>query len=379
MSPARLRIDLRVLTMFLVVALPLLALGVILVLGSGQARLRDSYGRHLAEVARQTAATVDAYFFRRILDVSILARVPDVQRVSASESQRPPNADEIRNLDHQWTTERVLPSTPLVTQIMTNPAARFFAGIAEHDSIYREIMLADRFGRLVAASNRTSDYYQSDEDWWKEAFDDGVRGRVSISDVLWDESARVFAIDIAVPVLDPVTGNLVGILKTSADTREMLAAVAGIQLGSTGQAVAVREDGVIVFGKPQTSSRERPQFFAADLLRERLGAARKTMTPEFVTHFSARDADGHNQLIGIAPSQLGRTFPHLSWWIAVYQADEELLEPVRNQFWHLLLVFALAVIAVLGLALWFSMRLAAPALEVGIGAEHLASKTVENV
>jgi hypothetical protein len=369
--------DLRVLSVFLVVGLPILAVGVILVLGSGQARLRDSHGRHLAEVARQTAATVDAYFFRRILDVSILARVPDVQRVAASENQRPLNVDEIRTLDRQWTTERALPSTPLVTQAMTNPAARFFAGIAEHDSIYREIMLTDRFGRLVAASNRTSDYYQSDEDWWKEAFDDGVHGRVSISDVLWDESARVFAIDIAVPVPDPATGNLVGILKTSADTREMLAAVAGIQLGSTGQAVAVREDGMIVFGKPPLSSRARPQFFAADLLRERLEAARKTMSTEFVTHFSARDADGRQQLIGIAPSQLGRTFPNLSWWIAVYQADEELLEPVRDQFWYLLMVLALAAIAVLGLALWFSMRLSAPAVEVAIGPEHLTPTAIE--
>jgi hypothetical protein len=371
MSRTRLRLDLRVLTAFLVVAFPLLGVGVILVLGSGQARMRDSYGSHLADVARQTAGTVDAYFFRRIVDVSILARVPDVQRAAAVESQRSMNADEVRTLDRQWTTDRVLPSIPVVTQVMTSPAGRFFASIVEHDPIYREIMLTDRFGRLAAVSNRTSDYYQADEDWWKEAFDDGIHGRVSVSDVLWDESARVFAIDIAVPVPDPVTGNLVGILKTSADTREMLAPVAGIQLGSTGQAVVVEEDGSIAFGKPPTSSRGRPQFFAADLLRERLQAAGKTMTPEFATYFSARDADGHNQVIGIAPSQLGRTFPHLSWWIAVYQADEQLLEPVRNQFWRLVVVLALTAIAVLALALWFSMRLAAPAVEVEIGPEHV--------
>jgi hypothetical protein len=60
MSPKLPRIDLRVFTVFLVVALPVLAVGVILVLGSGQARLRDSYGRHLAEVARHTVAAVDS-------------------------------------------------------------------------------------------------------------------------------------------------------------------------------------------------------------------------------------------------------------------------------------------------------------------------------
>jgi hypothetical protein len=377
MSPKRLHINLRVLTVFLIVALPVLAVGVILVLGSGQARLRDSYGRHLASVAQQTAAAVDAYIFRRILDVAVLARVPDVQRVAASENQRALNAEEVRTLDRRWMSERVVPSIPIATQVMTNPAAQFFVAIVEHDPIYREIMLTDRFGRLVAASERTTDYFQADEEWWQEAFDDGVRGRVIVSDVVWDESARVFAIDIAVPVADPATGNLVGILKTSADTREMLAAVSGLQLGSTGQAIVLREDGSIVFGRPSLRPDEQSQFFAADLLRERLQGVRKTMTPELATYFSARDANGQTQLIGIAPSQLGRSSPKLSWLIAVYQNDQELLAPVSNQFWHLLVVLALTAIAVLVLALWFSMRLAAPPIEVAIGPEHTVPTTAQ--
>ena len=375
MSPKRLHINLRVLTVFIIVALPVLAVGVILVLGSGQARLRQSYGRHLANVAQQTAAAVDAYIFRRILDVAVLARVPDVQAVAARENQRALNVEEVRALDRQWMSERVVPSTPIATQVMTNPAAQFFVGIVEHDPIYREIILTDRFGRLVAASNRTTDYYQADEEWWEEAFDDGVRGRVIVSDVVWDESARVFAIDIAVPVVDPATGNLVGILKTSADTREMLAAVTGLRLGSTGQAIVVREDGSIVFGRPALRPGDRQQFFAADLLRERFQGVGKVMTPELATYFSARDSNGQTQLIGIAPSQLGRSSPKLSWLIAVFQSDLELFAPIRDQFWHLLLVLAMTAIAVLGLALWYSTRLAAPSVEVAIGPAHTVPVT----
>ena len=370
-------INLRVLTVFLFSALPVLAVGVLLVLGSGQGRLYDSYGRQLANVAQRTAASVDAYIFRRILDVAVLARVPDVQKVAAGENQRALNVEEVRALERRWTSERVVPATPIATQVMTNPAAQFFVGVVEHDPIYREIMLTDRFGRLVAASNRTTDYYQADEEWWQEAFDDGVRGRVIVSDVVWDESARVFAIDIAVPVGDPATGNLVGILKTSTDTREMLAAVSGLRLGSTGQAIVIREDGSIVFSGGSLLPHERPQFFATDLLRERLQMARKVMTPDFATYFSARDSDGQTQLVGIAPSQLGRSSPKLSWLIAVYQSDLELLAPVRNQFWHLLLVLALTAIAVLVLALWYSMRLAAPPMEVSIGPAHTVPATAQ--
>ena len=46
-------------------------------------------------------------------------------------------------------------------EVITNPAAHFFAGVVEHDQVYREIMLTDRFGRLIAASNRTSDLLSS--------------------------------------------------------------------------------------------------------------------------------------------------------------------------------------------------------------------------
>lgn len=363
------RINSRVLTVFSIVALPVLAVGVLLVLGSGQVRLRDSYGRHLTEVAQQTAATIDTYVFRQVVDVLIFARVPEAQRVAASESQRPLDAEEVRTLDRRWTSERVVPSIPILAGVMTNLAARFFASVVEHDRIYREIMLTDRFGRLVAASNRTSDYYQADEEWWKEAFDDGVHGRVNVSDVVWDESARVFAIDIAVPVTDPATGTLVGILKISTDAREMLDAVASVRLGSTGRAVLVREDGAVVSGRPPITPGVR--FFAADLVRERVQAAGKTMSAEFATYFSARDdTNGSAQLIGIAPSQLGQSYPVLSWLVAVYQADEELFAPLRNQFWYLVLVVALTAVAVLGLALWFSMRLAAPSIDVEIGPAH---------
>lgn len=368
MSLKRFQLNYHVLTGFLIVALPVLALGVILVLGSGQARLRDSYGRQLAEVAERTAAAVDSYVFRRIVDVSILARVPDLPRLAAAENQRPLDTAAVQVLDRQWKSEPVLPAG-LATAIMLNPAAQFFNGIVEHDPVYREIMLTDRFGRLIGASNRTSDYYQADEAWWREVVGDGVHGRVSVSDVLWDDSAKAYALDIAVPVNDSSTGTLVGVLKTSADVREMLAAVAGVQLGATGHAVLVREDGSIVFGRMPVTPGAR--FFAADLLRERLQGARKA-GPAFATYFSARDADGQQQVVGVASTQLGRSYPTMAWLVAVYQSDHELFAPIQNQFWHLLLVLAMTAVAVLGFALWFSIRLTAPPIDVAIGMDRPA-------
>src|SRR3954451_6527706 len=57
----------RVLTAVLLVALPVLLVGLVVVLSIGQGRLRDTHASSLAQDAEYTAATLDAYVFRRIL------------------------------------------------------------------------------------------------------------------------------------------------------------------------------------------------------------------------------------------------------------------------------------------------------------------------
>jgi hypothetical protein len=101
--------------------------------------------------------------------------------------------------------------------LLENTASQFLREIVNNDQVYREIIVTDREGRLVAASSATSDYIQSDETWWKEAFNDGTRGLVSVSDVLWDESTKSHAIEIAVPVTERPGERLVGVLKVVAD------------------------------------------------------------------------------------------------------------------------------------------------------------------
>ena len=82
--PHRLRaINYRVLATLLVVGIPVLLFGSYFVIERGRAQLRDAFGLTLAQRAEQSAAAIDAYVYRRIVDVSLLARVPDV-RATAS-------------------------------------------------------------------------------------------------------------------------------------------------------------------------------------------------------------------------------------------------------------------------------------------------------
>ena len=67
--------------------------------------------------------------------------------------------------------------------------------------------------------------------------------------------------------------------------------------------------------------------------------------------------------MAVAPTQLGISYPDLPWLVAVSQAENELFAPARAQMWSFAMLLALVSVAVLVLALWFSMRLAASPLD----------------
>ncbi len=350
------RLNKRVLAVFLLVGLPILALGIGVVLSLGQTRLSESFGRHLAQVAQQTAASVDAYVYRRLLDVSLIARTPDLRREARTGSARPFDASDAAALDKIWQQQGARPDA--LAALLQTPVSRYLADIVAHDRIYRELLLTDRFGRLVAASGPTTDYFQGDEDWWKTAAEG--RGQVMMTDVRWDDSARVHAVEIAVPVPEPESDVLAGVLKVVTDSREMLAAVGGVQFGASGQAMLLRENGSIVFSRRTSDASAR--FFASDEVRQR-GAALLAGGPEASEFFKASSGEGDTQLVGLAASQLGRSYKHLAWIVAVTQSENEALAPVQAIGWYLLAVLGLTMAAVLLLALWFSVRLEAPAVE----------------
>jgi hypothetical protein len=342
----------------LLVAIPVLVAGAALVINIGQTRVRETQSAQLAQIAEYTASAVDAYVFRMILDAALLGRVPEIQRVAAAGNAQPFDAARASELDKQWQTQGA--ATTARTGVLTSSASQFLADLVKNDSVYREVLVTDRHGRLVAASNITSDYFQADEAWWVRAFDNG-RGRVSVSDVRRDESARVYAFDIAVPVPGPSGSDVAGIMKIVADSREMLAGVAGLEFGATTEATLVRPDGSIVFSRRPYV--EGDQFFGAELLRQRLEdrAARKEAPGTMI--YEAQTDGGTRRIVVVASSQLSRSYPELSWLMALSVDRDELAAPFRSLVWYLMLVFALTAVAVLVIALWLSIRLAAPTID----------------
>jgi hypothetical protein len=351
----------RVLTVFLLTALPGLIFAVILVLALSQARLSESAAEHLQDVARHTAANVDAYVFRRILDISVLARTPDLRQAAAQSSAGAFDQRAADTVERAWAQTGSPP--PHATALMATAGSRYLAGLVGSDRLYREILVTDMHGRTVAASHVPGRYLHTDEDWWRAVVEDRQRGRVSVSDVRWDPEARVHAISIAVPVPAPDDERLAGVLRVVGDSREMLAFVGNVQMGQTGTAWLLRRNGGVVFSRHTTDPNAR--FWAADRVRTSVDGLAESESIGG-SSFVASGPDDRRWVVGLAESQLRTSYPSLGWIVAVAQARDEVVAPVAAVGWYLLSVLALMTVLVMGVALYFSMRLSAPVVDVDL-------------
>jgi len=108
-----------------------------------------------------------------------------------------------------------------------------------------ELFVTDKYGGLVAASNKTSDFYQADEVWWQEAYNEG-KGKVFIGDIEFDESSGKWVIPIAVPLKDK-DNNVIGVCKDSVALERIFGRLEQVRIGETAHVIVTDQKGRILF------------------------------------------------------------------------------------------------------------------------------------
>jgi hypothetical protein len=82
----------------------------------------------------------------------------------------------------------------------------------------QEAFLTDAIGANVAITNKTSDFYQGDEEQYLEAFNQG-KGGVHIGELSLDESIHSYSIHVGVPVLDQ--GKQIGVMLAAVNLEKL--------------------------------------------------------------------------------------------------------------------------------------------------------------
>jgi len=119
-------------------------------------------------------------------------------------------AERLLVIDEYWGS--IEETDPLLELYTTNKVALRLKQLQSRDPGFSEIFVTDLHGFNIAQTNKTSDIYQADEEWWQKAFNNG-EGKSYSGLIEFDESSLTTGISVYVPVREPGTGEVMGIVK----------------------------------------------------------------------------------------------------------------------------------------------------------------------
>jgi len=253
----------------------------------------------------------------------------------------------IKKLDQQWASAEE--NDPLVAGILNNSIAdqlREFRSISPH---HVELFVTDQYGANIAASNRTTDFYQADEEWWQAAYNAG-KGSVYIGQPEYDQSSQTFAISIVVPILN---GNrAVGVLRSTWDVTELLSLLQAEKFGNTGT-VELRLVKDRILGNTELSAAE---LSALKVMENRFEVMMYRGAPSLVSEVplpvTATD-DPTNEAI----SRLG-------WSVIAHQDSSEAFGPIADQTKTATLIALIVSVLAAVLGYFVAQWIAAPVIQL---------------
>src|SRR6184192_2720562 len=156
------------------------------------------------DMATHVASLVGMYLRERRREAEALARSPAVVRAALDGSQqaisrRLPQLD-TPTLERMFNQRHVLGGDPELAAYFRDYVRR---------SEFSELFFTESHGYSVLASNRTSDFVQSDEEWWRQAVADGLHEGAP----RYDSSAAAVSLEYDVAIRAPRVSAPVGVLK----------------------------------------------------------------------------------------------------------------------------------------------------------------------
>jgi GAF domain-containing protein/HAMP domain-containing protein len=313
--------------------------------------LTTNLGRELKGLAETRAQRIGDLINEQINSITIISLnqiVQDEIRFSNQSYAGDENTilAEIEALDQQWRAADAANNNndPLVQEKLTSESAQELLAFKKSFSDNAEVFVTDKYGALTGTTNRTSDYYQGDEEWWQVAYNSG-EGGIYVSDPSFDESLGAFSIVIAVPVVDEVTQQIIGVMRTTF----LLTALTPIlqePIGETGSAEMYI---------PGEFPHIAPFYSRGESYIPVLGNTWEQLMAVANQPFAEIYYEGEDKIITQAPvSAFGsnQAIDNLGWFVLVSQNADEVLLPVKAQTRTalglvILVVGVAAVIAVL--------------------------------
>jgi len=194
-----------------VALVPLIAALLTIVIGSREVAT-SAAGRQMLLTALAESVRLESLLGKDIEKLEVALQYDESVPAALAACDKALKVNELADLDAGWAA---LPETaPPLKEILASPIARKLRRMQQDAPYVAEVLVTDRFGQLQAATEKTSDYYQADEDWWRQAFADG-RGKIYVPPVQYDQSAGLWSINVCMPII--FNDEVVGVAKAVLD------------------------------------------------------------------------------------------------------------------------------------------------------------------
>lgn len=207
---------------------------------------------------------------------------------------------------------------------------------------YGEIFLTNKFGVMIASTEKLTTLAHAHKYWWIEAFNNG-KGKIFFDDRGYDESVGDYVLGIVIPIKK--NGQIIGILKSNIRVLNLLQQVIkNHEGGNQGHVQIARSGGLIIMSQGLEPLSHRLSDAVVKNLRK---------NAESVTYYSD---DGTNKIVSGAPitittssGQYGfggatgsidhsKGNPDEGWHVIISQNRDEMLRPAYASHMQLLAV-----------------------------------------
>ncbi|WP_224364352.1 PDC sensor domain-containing protein [Hyalangium versicolor] len=128
-----------------------------------------------------------------------VTRAPELIQAVRAQNARRLTPGAIQKMDVEWVTSTGIPA--FMRPYLEGPCADLLRKTQQQLPAIAEAFVMDNQGALVASTQRTSDYWQGDEDKWQRSFASGA-GNEFVDQPEFDESLQAYAVQISLPVMD---------------------------------------------------------------------------------------------------------------------------------------------------------------------------------
>ena len=352
------RIQPKVVILFLIIGLLPMAVGSLVLLNGARDTYQDAVRGHLSVVAENAQLELSEHL-RRIRDeLNSVARTPDVRAAVELSNRSVPTGD-IAKVQSQWATAQS-DKPGVVAAVVSTPASQFLREYTLDSASFRDILVTDAYGRTVAATRKHAEYLLSGKRWWQYAYRQGEGGRF-LGDITFDDNAGIFAMDVAIPIMDRESGKAVGVVKAIVDSEQIINDVRSIKVGEQGHALLVRGDATVLVGPNATfKDGQRYKYF------KDVRAAIENGDQAIVA------GEGSERVfIGLPQFKMKDSLPELDWYLTVEQPRGEALTLFGNITTQFAYIVIFTVVLVGLLSVLFSWILAKPVIETDPHLERL--------